>query len=156
MCRSEVSLTGRFCEEQAVSLCRFDTSLRIASFRFHLCAATYDEARPNVQYLDLWSWTSFESCAEAAMLGLTSEGWEGAEAFIVCSDETAWEGGVSPDSIRTDHVVQRDTSVLDLIKHTYPTTKVREEYWKDNKRRSVFDNSKAKKYLGWQHRDVGK
>jgi nucleoside-diphosphate-sugar epimerase len=108
-------------------------------------------------WLDLWSWTSFESCAESALLGLTSEGWEGAEVFNICSDETAWEGGVERDSILLpDQGSDRSLAVLDLIKHTYPNTKVREEYWKDNKRRSVFDNSKAKRMLGWQHRDVGK
>lgn len=148
----------RFCEEQAVSLCRFDPSLRIASFRYHLCAADYSSARPGVMWLDLWSWTSFESCAESALQGLTSEGWEGAEAFIICSDETAWEGGVTPDSLLNGNegASDRTTSVLDLIKHSYPTTKIREDYWKDNKRRSVFDNSKAKRMLGWQHKDVGK
>lgn len=146
----------RFCEEQAVSLCRLDDSLRIASLRFHLCEPDYDSARPKVIPNDLWSWTSFDSCAESALLSLTSEGWTGAEVFIICSDETAWEGGVSHDTIRTCDKVQRDTSVLDLIKHTYPNTKVREEYWKDNKRRSVFDNSKAKSLLGWEHKDVGK
>lgn len=90
-------------------------------------------------------------------MGLTSEGWEGAEAFIICSDETAWEGGVERESLlMPEYGSDRATSVLDLIKHTYPTTRVREEYWKDNKRRSVFDNSKAKRMLGWEHKDVGK
>lgn len=76
--------------------------------------------------------------------------------FIICSDETGWEGGVTYDSIRKGTVPDRGTSVLDLIKHTYPKVKVVEDYWKDNKRRSVFDNSKAKRMLGWEHRDVGK
>jgi hypothetical protein len=141
---------------QAVSLCRFDTSLRIASLRYHFCQPTYNDAWPGVIPCDLWSWTSYESCAESALLGLTSEGWTGAEAFIICSDETAWEGGVTHESIRKGDKPERETSVLDMIKHAYPKVKVREEYWKDNKRRSVWDNTKAKKLMGWEHRDVGK
>ena len=143
---------------QAVSLCRLDTSLRIASLRYHLCQATYNDAWPQVIPADLWSWTSYESCAESALLGLTSEGWTGAEAFIICSDETAWEGGVTHETMRKagGEKVERETSVLDMIKHAYPNVKVREEYWRDNKRRSVWDNSKAKRMLGWEHRDVGK
>lgn len=141
---------------QAVSLCRFDDALRIASFRYHLCQPDYDTARPNVLAADMWSWTSFESCAESAVLGLTAGDWEGHEVFNICSDETAWEGGVTNESIRTGDTPERDTSVLDLIKHHYPTTKVDETYWKDNKRRSVFDNTKAKELLGFVHRDVGK
>ena len=60
------------------------------------------------------------------------------------------------ESIRTGDKEERETSVLDMIRHAYPKVKVREEYWKDNKRRSVWDNTKAKKLMGWEHRDVGK
>jgi nucleoside-diphosphate-sugar epimerase len=141
---------------QAVSLCRLDFSLRIASLRLHHCRETYEDAIPHILPGDLWSWTSFESCAESALLGLTSEGWTGAEVFIICSDETGWEGGVTYESIRKGSKPERETSVLDLIKHAYPQVKIREEYWKENKRRSVFDNSKAKEMLGWEHRDIGK
>ena len=90
-----------------------------------------------------WNWTSYKSCAEAALLGLTSEGWSGHEVFIICADDIVYGADL-------------DISTVELLKKHWPGSKVEEDFWKDNLRRATADNTKAKKLLGFVHRDVGK
>lgn len=150
-------LTLRICEIQADSLCRFDTSFRVASLRFHNCQLTYDNAWPIVRWQDLWNWTSYESCAESALLGITSEGWKGHEAFHICADEIPWEGGVTPESRRPVGSTERMNKAgsVELIKHSWAGTPIREGWFDGEKgfRRATADTTKAKKLLGFVHRD---
>jgi hypothetical protein len=148
------------CEIQADSICRLYDDVRVSSLRFHM-TCDEDEAIPRGQRGDLWSWTSMESAAEACLLGITANEpsfQRGHEAFYILHDKLflgkkSWEvergvydaaiaNGMDPDTV----------TAQELIDLYYPGTKVKEGWFSEgNERRSFFDNSKAKKMLGWDH-----
>lgn len=78
------------------------------------------------------------------MLGLTSEGWEGAEAFHIAAGEIFYPAQLSGGV---------DVSALELLeKHWSGRVKnVDKSWWDENPRRSFFDTSKAETLLGWKH-----
>lgn len=88
---------------------------------------------------DHWNYTSYDSCAEAALLGLPSEGWSGHESFHICADDIIYDK-------------DEEISTPQLIREHWAGIAVR-EYWKDDARRATADNSKAKRLLGFVHKD---
>ena len=77
-------------------------------------------------------------------MGITSEGWSGAEAFyIVAPTNNVFEklGEDAPDS-------------LTLAKGHYPDAKLKEGWFGDDEERrgrGFYDCSKAERLLGWKH-----
>ena len=132
-------------------MCRYFPQLRIASLRYHMCKADYNEASQFSRHLSLWGWVSLDGCARAALQGLTSEGWTGHETFILASNDICWEGGLDPDQRFNG---ERPGS-LELLKHLWKDRygNVDEAWWDDNPRRGFFDTSKARNLLGWEHDD---
>ncbi|ORX33775.1 hypothetical protein BD324DRAFT_638536 [Kockovaella imperatae] len=133
------------CELQASALCRFYPDLRIASLRFHMCKPNYAESIAHSRVQDLFAWTSMASCASAALLSITSEGWHGHEVFNITAPEIVFQG--LPDDMTAG------PSALEAIE-THWGGKYRvinKEWWADHPRRSVFDSTKAEKMLGWDH-----
>ncbi|KAJ9108078.1 hypothetical protein QFC19_002543 [Naganishia cerealis] len=148
------------CEIQADSICRLYDDVRISSLRFHhTCDAKYAVERS--RHEDLWSWTSLEAAARACLLGVEaneSSFSRGHEAFYILHDNLIFgkaskeigEGfydaelssGMDPDTV----------TAKELVQLYYPGTKLKEDWWSEgNERRSLFDNSKAKRMLGWYH-----
>lgn len=134
---------------QAQSLVALFPGLRIASLRFHMCCDTYEEALRRSAWQNAWSWTAYSACAQACLKALISEGWEGAEAFFLTSDELCWEGGVRPE----DKESGEKAHALDLLRHSFTGQwdEMDESWWAENPRRGFWDSSKAKKLLGWDH-----
>ena len=132
------------CEEQAKAVCRLYPETRIASIRMHFTRASINETTSSVKHTGLWSWSSVDSVVRACILGLTSEGWSGAEAFHIAAEEIFFpkelSGGV-------------EVPALDLLeKHWSGKVKyIDESWWRDKPRRSFFDTSKAQSMLGWTH-----
>ncbi|ORY28309.1 hypothetical protein BCR39DRAFT_594225 [Naematelia encephala] len=144
------ALSKAICELQASALCRYTPGLRIASLRFHMCCPDYSTATTGSRWQDLWAWTSFDACASACLLALTSEGWEGHEAFNIVAPEICWEGGVSPESKEFGKL---ETTAVQLVEYSWKGKydALDEEWWKDRPRRSLWDSSKAERLLGWDH-----
>lgn len=122
---------------QAESLCRREPSLRIASLRLHVSKATKAEAAEASKSSLHWNLSSFDSCIEAALLGLTSEGWLGHEVFHICEDEIVYSKDEKMSSV-------------ELLKQQWPGTTIDDEYFKENPRRATADNTKAKRLLGFK------
>ncbi len=181
-CSTETSHTfvtlhsDRICEVQADAMSRLIPDLRIASLRFHMARPTYQDSWPDVTAGELWGWVSYKSCAEACLLGITSEGWEGHEVFNITSPKLCWEGSVAERDRKIDlsgeikqtrgtkwacEPLQRleetkndsiKVTSLELLQGYWPGTEVKEGWWTPgNERRGFWDTTKAEKLLGWQH-----
>ena len=161
---------------QAVTLAR-SHGLRTASFRFHLCRPTYALSWPDSRWQDLFCWTAYDSIARACMLALTSEGWDGAEAFNIVGQEMCWEGNADPgvalplrnhdaahpDSLgrpadekqRAEWETQRGRKAgsLEVLKGFWGDRVLRldQSWWEGRPRRAFWDTTKAEKLLGWEH-----
>jgi nucleoside-diphosphate-sugar epimerase len=135
---------GRMCEAQADALCRMYPALRIASIRMHFTRASINETTSSVKHTGLWSWSSVEAVVRACILGLTSEGWSGSEAFHIASEEIFFPPELS-DGVKVP--------ALDLVERYWPgrITQIDRVWWEGRPRRSFFDTSKAQRMLGWRH-----
>lgn len=114
---------------------------------------TYEEGTPRTRWEDLFSWVSHQACAEACLLGITSEGWKGAEAFNIVAPDICWEGGVSAAIPGHEDLMGKVGSV-ELMKKAWSgrVGVLHEEYWRENPRRGFWTTDKAEKMLGWKHR----
>jgi nucleoside-diphosphate-sugar epimerase len=137
-------LTCSACEEQAAAICRYFPGTRIASIRMHFTRSSINETTSSVKHTGLWSWSSVDAVLRACILGLTSDGWSGAEAFHVASPEIFYPATLSGGV---------EIPALELLeKHWSGRVKsVDKSWWKGNPRRSFFDTSKAETMLGWKH-----
>ena len=73
---------------------------------------------------------------------MSSEGCEGAEPFYLIVDDLV----TKPED--------DETSRLDMLQKDWDGERYRkidEAWWKDNPRRGFWDNTKAKRMLGWYH-----
>ena len=132
----------RTVEIQAEAMCRFYPGTRIASLRFHTCRPDFESAKETTTEKSLWSWVSYEACARGCELGLTSEGWEGAEPFYLMVD----------DLITKDE--EEEIPALELLskyweKERYKNVDV--SWWEGRPRRGFWKADKAKRMLGWYH-----
>jgi len=147
-----VTTDASVCELQATAMTRFTPGLRIASLRFHLCELSYTTAVPLTLVRDVFCWTSFDACASACELGLTSEGWEGHEVFNIVAPEICWEGGVKTEE-QSKVVKEEKVGSLELIEEHWRGryNGLREGWWDGRPRRSFWDSTKAERVLGWRH-----
>lgn len=129
-------LLCRICEIQAETLCRIHPDLRIASLRFHAVKPEPYLAPTH----ELYAWVSADASAEACLLGITSEGWSGAEAFNIVSDDNHL-----PDDQATLDVFRREWA------GRFDEEGLREEWWAGRPKRSLWDSTKAERLLGWKH-----
>ena len=92
-----------------------------------------------------WGWTSMLEASRAGELGLTSEGWEGAETFYIIADD-----------ILTDDDHDTEAGLDLLVKNWDPLRYgvVDRKWWSKNPRRGFFDCEKAKRLLGWRHEEI--
>jgi nucleoside-diphosphate-sugar epimerase len=97
-----------------------------------------------VKHTGLWSWSSVDAVVRGCVLGLTSDGWSGAEAFHIAAGEIYYppelSGGV-------------EVPALQLLEEHWSgrVKRVDKEWWAGHPRRGFFDTSKAERMLGWQH-----
>lgn len=91
---------------------------------------------PTAAAKGLWAYVQEDSSAEAFLLALTSEGWSGHERFFVVAPEIG---------------VERDSK--ELREEYYPGVPIRQDREVDG-RVGFFECSKAKRLLGWLHRDA--
>jgi hypothetical protein len=141
---------GQSCaESQAAAICRYYPAMRVASLRFHMCKATYEQALPHGRGEDLWGWTSFAACADACLRGLESEGWTGHEVFYIVAEDILWAGSIPATTAgsggRAESLRLLDTSWRGRYEG------VREDWWKSNGRRGFWDCTKAERLLEWTH-----
>lgn len=173
--RSVSVSTNSITEIQAGAINRLLPDVRIASLRFHMVRPTYTTAWPDSEIKDLFAWVSYASAAQACLLGLTSEGWEGHEVFNIVADKICWEGGLKVEEKRRlpegttndvrgwggltpacgleEHVEgEKKVASLDLLKEHWPGTPVKPGWWgPGNERRGFWDTSKGERLLGWRH-----
>ena len=85
------------------------------------------------------------SVCRSGELGLTSEGWGGAETFYIIADD-----------ILTSSDDDKETSMDLLLQHGEPLLYgvVDRKWWSANPRRGFWDCDKAKRLLGWKHEEV--
>ena len=81
----------------------------------------------------------------ACLLGLTSEGWSGSEAFYKVAP------GTLIDAMQVD--IGEGMSSLKLARKYHPKAALREGYFDGDgaKGRGFFDTGKAERLLGWKH-----
>ena len=146
------ALSKAICELQASALCRYYPGLRIASLRFHMVTPDYATAVRNVRPEDGFAWTSLDASASACLRGITSEGWDGAEAFNVAAPEICWEGGLTPDS-KSMVPLDEKRGTVELVQSMWgeKISGWDEAFWKDRPRRTTFSSEKAERLLGWDH-----
>ena len=125
-------------------MCRLYPDTRIASIRMHFTRSSVSETTSSVKHTGLWSWSSVDAVVRACILGLTSEGWSGAEAFHIAAEEIFFPAPLS-DGVKM--------SSLELLQKYWPgrVKRVDETWWASNPRRGFFDTSKAQSLLGWRH-----
>ncbi|WWD16109.1 hypothetical protein CI109_100534 [Kwoniella shandongensis] len=148
------ALSKEICETQARSIVRLFPGTRVASLRFHMVVPSLSIALPKTHASDLWAWVSVEASARACLLGITSEGWEGAEAFNIVADDIAWEGGLAPESKGQNQENGKHVTSLELAEHNYKGRYggIREGWWVEGReRRGFWDCTKAERLLGWKH-----
>lgn len=128
------------CEEQAAAIHRYYPDTRFATIRMHFTRSSMNDTTSTAKPTGLWSWSSVDAVVRACILGLTSEGWSGAEVFHIASDEIYYADDT-------------DVSALDLLERTWKgrVRNVDRDWWTGNPRRSFFDTSKAQTVLGWKH-----
>jgi nucleoside-diphosphate-sugar epimerase len=110
----------------------------------HFTRSSINETTSSVKHTGLWSWSSVDAVVRACILGLTSEGWGGAEAFHIASDKIFYPAALSNDV---------EVSALELLdRHWSGRVKsIDKGWWAKDPRRSFFDTTKAEQILGWKH-----
>ncbi|WVF71073.1 hypothetical protein IAT40_005870 [Kwoniella sp. CBS 6097] len=110
----------------------------------HFTRSSINETTSSVKHTGLWSWSSVNAVLRACILGLTTEGWGGAEAFHIAADEIFYPAALSNGI---------ELPALELLEQHWPgrVKKVDRSWWHGNPRRSFFDTSKAQRILGWKH-----
>lgn len=75
---------------------------------------------------------------------MTSEGWEGAEAFHIAADEIFY-----PETLSGGVPIP----ALALLEERWAgrVKEINRDWWAENPRRSFFDTAKARRILGWKH-----
>lgn len=117
--------------------------MRIASLRLHWSlpdrSAAIRSGLDSVKHAkDLWGYVQEDSSAEAFLLALAdSDKWSGHEAFFITAPE-----------------IVIDTNSNVLREEYYPDVPIKED-WNVSGRQGFFDCSKAKRLLGWVHKDGG-
>lgn len=150
------ALSKHECEIQADSLVRWAPETRIASLRFHMCRPDYETSWPDTRALDLFAWTSYDACARACLLGLTSEGWSSHEIFNIAAPTVCWEGNGVEEADRRKVGQSGEglklPTTLELLKRHWPHPyEVDEEYFAKNPRGTIWVSTKAERMLGWKH-----
>jgi hypothetical protein len=119
---------------------------------------SYDLSWPAVEPPSLYSWVALSSSARACLLGLTSEGWSGAEAFNIVAPEICWEGGFLHDDVRKEGDPERvggKVGTLELLERNwegrYDEKRLDRGWWEGRPRRAIWDCAKAERMLGWRH-----
>lgn len=130
----------RVAEIQADTIVRRYTNMRVASLRLHWSVPTRSRAhqRSHEEAIgDLWGYVQEDSSAEAFVRAVTVENdeWKGHEKFFIVAPQVAV-----------------DEDWLELKQRHFPDVPVREE-WVKNGGNGFFDCGKAKRFLGWAHRD---
>lgn len=82
-----------------------------------------------------------DAVARACLLGLTSEGWTGAEAFYI----------VAPTTKMHEEKGDAEPSTLENLKKYHPQAKIKPGWYEEHRGRGLFDCSKAERMLGWKH-----
>jgi len=110
----------------------------------HFTRSSINETTSSVKHTGLWSWSSVDAVLRACILGLTSEGWSGAEAFHVASPEIFYPATLSNGI---------EVPALELLEKRWNgrVKTVDKSWWDGKPRRSFFDTSKAETLLGWKH-----
>jgi nucleoside-diphosphate-sugar epimerase len=130
------SLSKWICEQQSDSFVRRYEDMTISSLRFHWVVAekpkppTPDYKPGKQQAKNLWGYTLTEAAARACLLSLTA-GFKGHEVFYIVAPHTLF-----------------DIPSRQLAQEFFPEVPVRGNL-DDN--RSLFDCSKAERWLGWKH-----
>ncbi|WWC60917.1 uncharacterized protein I303_103493 [Kwoniella dejecticola CBS 10117] len=148
------ALSKIICEAQATIICRrfADDDVRITSLRFHHVLQTSQEAEAYSKADEFWAWTSSLAASQACLLGLTSTGWTGHEAFNI----------VAPDIATPKTMLQNgqdeDIGSLELFAKSWDgkigtVREIHRDWWdgEGNSKRGFWDCSKAEKMLGWKH-----
>lgn len=121
-------------EQAADAFARLHEDMAIATMRFHMLVAPQVYRRfpirnPEGMRKDLWGYSDLGDAARACRLALEAE-WKGHEVFFITADDTSQE-----------------VPSEELARTYYPDVEIRkplEGY------ASLFDNSKAKRLLGWE------
>ncbi|WVR06141.1 hypothetical protein IAU60_003171 [Kwoniella sp. DSM 27419] len=109
-------------QTQAAAIHRYYPDVRIASIRMHFTRSSINETTSSVKHTGLWSWSSVDAVLRGCILGLTSEGWTGAESFHIAADEIFYPASLS-DGV--------EVSALDLLEKHWPgRVKTRVLGWK--------------------------
>lgn len=100
---------------------------------------------------DMFSWTSFDACASACLLALTSEGWDGHEVFNIAAKDIIHHGTL--DDHTAIDMDRTPVGTLEILEKHWSGRygKLDEEWWKNDKRRAIWDSTKAERILGWNH-----
>lgn len=169
--RDPYSFSKHVAEQQADYI-SYVFGIRVASLRFHMTCQDWKQALDNRKHTDgadgedawdLWGWNTANEAARACLLGLTSEGWEGHEAFCEFSvaDKKHSKRDLAhglPLMIATTDIVAPDISTIhtvhsqELASRYWPKTSVRPSWWDaEHPHRGFYDCSKAEKLLGFKH-----
>ena len=133
------SLSKWICEQQADSFARRDTSMTIASLRFHwvvpdrATAARRRGDMGDIVVKHLWGYTTLDAAARACLLSVTAL-FEGHETFYV----------VAPDTMM-------DEASQNLRDRFFPAVPLMHEL---DGNQSFFSSAKAERLLGWSHSAV--
>ncbi|PYH95677.1 UDP-galactose 4-epimerase [Aspergillus ellipticus CBS 707.79] len=127
-------------ETQVKTFVRWFPGMKIACMRIHAVASRAEAQQGHKENWDdsavksLWGWVSPEETARACLLAVEkSDSFQGCEIFNVVAPTTT-----------------QDTPSHDLAKKYYPKTEIRGDF-SDNK--SFFAAEKARKILGWVHKE---
>ena len=142
---------------------------------------SYAEATPHSRWQDLFCWVSHRASARACLGGLTSDGWDGHEAFYIVAPDICWEGSSGPSGssgqagstgreapgeaaspeIPGARGVEGKVGTLQLLDEVMAQggvwegriKEVRREWWdgQGRERRGVFRTTRAETMLGWYH-----
>ncbi|KAL7424804.1 hypothetical protein Q5752_000488 [Cryptotrichosporon argae] len=147
------ALSKAICEVQGASICRLFPGTRVASLRFHMTKLDYASAWPEVELDAFFGWGSLDAAAQACVLALDTDGWEGHEAFNIVAPEICWEGGASEAARRKagDPEATERLGTVELVTAFHPEVTIDESWWEGNPRRGAWDTSKAERMLGWSH-----
>jgi nucleoside-diphosphate-sugar epimerase len=110
----------------------------------HFTRSSIKDTTSTVKPTGLWSWSSVDAVLRACILGLTSEGWTGAEAFHIAADDIYYPANLSENV---------ELPALDVLERHWPgrVKHIDKTWWAENPRRSFFNTSKAQRMLGWKH-----
>jgi UDP-glucose 4-epimerase len=129
------SLSKYICEAQGDSIARRHDHMTISSLRFGAVVEDLEMLRgwrnsdPAGAARDLWSWTRMSEAVQACLLGLTAQ-FTGHQVFFITSD-----------------MHSGSASAAELSKAYYPDVPWRSA---PSGFQSFFDNTKAKRMLGWR------